>query len=780
LKTRSSAFNVAWGNRRVRKAVFQITYKRRYWNGSAYVLESSSHTIPANQISRVSGLSTKYDVPLQNRILSGNVTIVLKDKAYKWLPTNTANGVWRRDSTATSGYEPVRSEFTIYYGYILADGTTELLPIFTGLIIEDPKFDSTSGLVTIPLIAKSEAKLDAADAQKVGTALTGQATSPATGDGSNLSFSTLTKSLWNVSAVTVDGVAKTQGTQYTLGNLNDAEVEATIDFVSGSAPASGKTVLWNGNQWYRDKSISALVGYLCDQAGIGSADRTIEEPTFAGVDQSHTWKEQVDWLLFALTNASANVKPGWITFGEELLGRDLQTADDLTHWAEGGSGTRAVQSSGGWDGGAYTRFYSSGIRSGNLRVKLVPTGAGTTITTDLALSGAWTLASITAGADGPYNLTFAIVSGGVEYYTQTADRTISGNGTKVSFYYLAYQPIGIPESPPPLTIGLSRVRAVTASGSIVSPEIDLLAAPTSWLPFEYTITLNGGTITIKTNVASSSGGTYDGEIALDGADTPQSSLKRYAKVSIYATPNSDSSDMPEIDLARLNWRGSSLFIKSADFTGQTCLEAIQELAALSGMEFGSNGDGTFYFRNRAVSGEADIAISQKDAIVAVTDWSAGYKEVLNVIQVTYGTSGQDGYYFAEYGATQAGEASPTTAERFGQIVYQLDLQRFIFSNDAQVAQAIARKLYELNYRPKRKLRIRTRIIPQLDLADKMSLSFHDSPLIEKAIFGDPLQRYPVTGANSKTLARDILMKVVGHAPDLVKSESVIDLEEVLS
>ena len=776
---------MTWGNRRVRKAVYKITYKRRYWNGSAYVLESSSRTIHRREIDRISAMVTKFDVPLQNRILPSNVSIVLKDKTYKWLPSNTASGVWRRDGTATVGYDPVGSEFTIHYGYVTDTdlGTEEYLAMFTGLILDDPKFDSNSGTVTISLVGKAEAKLEAADAQKVGVFVDDGTTSPATGDGSNLTFSTQKTSLWRVrtGTVRVNGVAQTQGTHYTLDNLNDAEIEASIVFETGFDPGVGEAVLFDGDQWYRNTSISDLVGYLCDQAGIASGDREIEEPIFSGVDQSNTWTDEADWDAFTKTNMDSDSRPGWLVIGEKLRGRDFDTSDDLDFWTQSpGSGTISIDNSTPYDGDGCLLYLIALNGSRRFVVSLIPS-VGTTITTTVSPGNTWTQYSLTAGSEGPYTMRISFQIDTVEKGRVDSIDTIVSSGTKVSFWLKDHSAIHVPEVQAPQYFYVDKVRAITATGSATSAEVDMLAVPTEWIPMDLTYETNDGTITFKTQVSNTSGAGYDAAVALDGTNTPQSALKRYVKFIVEVTCNADQTDGPEIDLAVLRWRGSNLFVKSADFTGLTCLQAVQELAKLGGMEFGTAGDGTFFFRNKAVSGSADMELSQKNAIVGITDYSLGYRDVKNVAQVRYGKSGTDGYYFAEYAADDASEASPTTAERFGEKVITIDIQRLIFANDASVATAIARKLYELNYAPKRKLKLKCRIIPQLDLSDKVQVSFHDSPLIEQAIFGDPfLKGFPPLGPNPKTLARDILMKVVGHSPDLIRSESVLDLEEVLA
>ena len=162
---------MAWGNRRSRKSVYSVTYKRRYWNGSAFVLESTARTILVRDIKRIGGLGGKLDTPFHNRILPTSVTLVLQNKFYKWLPSNTA-GIWRVDATATIGYEPYGSEFTVKYGYILSDGTTELLTMFVGVIQDDPKFDSKSKTVTFKLLSRPEALLENGRAQNVGTVIT--------------------------------------------------------------------------------------------------------------------------------------------------------------------------------------------------------------------------------------------------------------------------------------------------------------------------------------------------------------------------------------------------------------------------------------------------------------------------------------------------------------------------------------------------------------------------------------------------------------------------------
>ena len=807
MKTRTDAFDVAWGNRRVRKASYYITCKRRYWNGAAYVLESSAFTIPKREIDNISGLSSKFDIPLQNRILPANVSITLLDKGYRWLPSNTANGKWRKDATATVGYEPVGSEFTIYYGYFLADETTEYLAMFTGIVQDDPSFDSINGTATFQILERSAAKLEAARAQNVCTTVTDQATSPASGAGVVTAFNGLIKSVWEMTNVRVAGVTKTLGdaNDYTVDNLNDAEVVPTINFVA--APTG--TILYNGKQWYRDQSISTLVGLICDEAGIASGDRIIEEPIFSGVDQSSLIDTGAQWIAGSYTNADPNSLAGTLRRKWHLI--ENFTAGTLANWQT--IETSFLSFSGGklQMGGSDYIERASTKTVGTWEVKL---------NRIVGATDSMQLFFIHDGSSGGYAITYVPSTGQIylardnstlvttTVAVDTTERTVRVTRTEaglMSFYvdtaligsvtdttYTTSVKMALDCSAVGNTLSMTVddiyfSNEVDGSGAVstasmvwTSPEIDMLAAPTVFLPLLPVSTLNGGSVAYTTQTATVSGGPYDAAVAVDVSLTPTSALKRYAKVIITADALAFAFSSPEFEALSLRWRGSSLFIKSADFTGLSGLSAVQELAKIGGMEFGAKGDGTFFFRNKSVTSTIDLTISQKTAIIAVSKYSTGYKDVRTIGVVRYGKSGTDGYYNSEYKAADASEASPTTAARFGNKTIELDLQRFIFSNDALVSVAIARKLYELNYRPKRKLTIKTRIIAHLDPSDKLSIRFHDSPLIEKAIFGDPLQRFPVTGPNARTLARDILMKVIGHAPDIMRSESTIDLEEVLS
>ncbi len=773
-KTTTNAFDLQWQNVGVRKASYRIEYKRRYWSGSAYVWEANWNTLKESDILKAGNISWKLSESQGDSALASNVSIVLHNNREQWNPSNTITSKWAADSTATLGYEPYLTKWQILYGYLLADGTFERPTLFTGFS-ELPQFESGSGKATFSITGR-EIMLETSNAQAIVNTFTNQSTSPATGDGSNLVFTTGNKSVWDISQVRVAGIVKTQGTDYTLSNMGDADKEATITFKT--APASAAAVDWTGQQWKRDQKISTLIGLLCDEAGITSSERTIEEPIFGSVDQSFTTDSQSDWDAGSESNTETGSKPGFVRLGEEILGGRFETQADLDdNWVHDSAST--IKTDIPQEGSGYCSLSGSTSSSIAFEVRLVPTGAGATITKTLTKIGNWTLDTITAGVDGPYKIHFVSIIGGSDSSSIVSNSTISGNGTVVRFYYWWGSSLGF-GGPATYELAIDNVRAITSTGTHTSQEIDLLATPTEWLPIEVVESLNAGTITIETNVSATSGSGYEGWVAVDGTNTPQSNLRRYFKYRINYTDNSTGDDGPETDKVIINWRSSSLFINQADFSGMDCFRAVSEFAKLADMEFGFNGDGTFFFRNKTDATTADFTLTESNAIARVSSVKPGYDKIKNLIQVRYGSE-----YYAEYNSTSAGESSPTSQEKFGDRIKPLSFNTFLFSNSASVSDAIAAKHYDGT--PRRRASILMRMTPQMDLSDTVKASFRQDPKKKKStfgLFGDDMQNaFPYLLQDdegpSDVVLQEMLAKVIGIKFDLDNRRQTIDILEIV-
>ncbi len=785
MRTVSAAWTREWEKLIGRVFVVTVEYKRRYWNGAAYVLEGAATTLDLDDIVDVQSITQKLDVPLASVFKTSNLTLIVKNDKFKWLAGNVTDGIFRPDAASSSGYDGYKSEYVVKGGYKLADGTTEQIAMFTGEAVRY-RFDSRSGQCEITLIGRVENKLAGGNAQNICTTITNQ--SAGTGDGSTKTFN-LDKSLWHVSQVRVGGVVKTQGTDYTLSNLENYETVATVTFTV--APAGSAAIDFSGKQWLRDTKASTLVAALATEAGIAAGDQQIQEPAYPSVNQQVNQDSAADWTAATKVNTDAVVKSGSICLGYQLPNGDFETGD-FTGWtsasANGGAGATASVgiATGGAHGGSKSAniacFAPEAVSTGYEAYACLVDGSGNEYNRHVFTPtvGVWAQESMTIVALTPtLKLRIAVrdsVNGSYARFDSTnyvsggsGDGTITFWHTKTGGFIIGSK----------LDVYIDDVVAhvVSASGTFLTQEIDLLAAPASWGRLEITGTLGGGAWSFETQVASSSGGTYDALVATAADLTILSATKRYLKIKGTLTSNAAQSDGPVIDKLVANFQSSTLFIAHGAFRGKNCQQAIQLIAERTNSEFGTTGDGKLFFRPKSVTVSPVLDLDEGNAVIEVSSYEVDYQGVVNAGQVTYGS------YYAEYNDTSAAAASPTSKERFGARAKSISTGDLLFSNSASLAASLARMLYEDGYRPRVRAMVECRLLPQLELGDVVTLSFYDSELLKNIVFGDPFQPFaPAFGQSYNVLAREVVMKVVGltHAVVPGPNHTRLDLLEVLS
>lgn len=378
--------------------------------------------------------------------------------------------------------------------------------------------------------------------------------------------------------------------------------------------------------------------------------------------------------------------------------------------------------------------------------------------------------------DGSGN--FVVYKDGTQLGTAT-DNTYTVNAQ----FALAAQTIN---SSAAIGLRVTEIRhAASLNPAYESQEFDLLAAPSFWGALDATQTLNGWTITLATNVATTSGGAYDGYVNVNGSSVPTSSLKRYVKIrATFSASGSARASLPELQKLRLNFSTTNLFLALAKHAGLTGLAAIEKYATATDYETGDDPDGKRFFRAKDTSGAPVVTLTQENGIIEIVDWDDGADRVANVGRVR---SGPNGEYLEEYDGASAGEASPTSEEEYGRTspsAVELDLTDLLLANDVNIAAARAQLEYERGYRKKIRIRARIWVVPWLEAGDKARLTLVDDPLHIHVVAGDPLPRagsarLSLDGTPGAAFAVNLDMKTLEYKPNYDTNIAEALFEEVL-
>lgn len=312
------------------------------------------------------------------------------------------------------------------------------------------------------------------------------------------------------------------------------------------------------------------------------------------------------------------------------------------------------------------------------------------------------------------------------------------------------------------------------TGTWISAPLDMTSAPNSYGQLAIAETLNGGSDVYYTAV-SNDNVTYDSYVLVPGSLIPQSALKRYIKIKVVQTLNVGQTASPSLASIIHTWYSSTVVVTLADFTGLTVYDAVTQLASIPNYEFGFDASENFFFRPKKASVSPVLSISDTDFIVDVLSLQGGYDQVYSGVRATYGN------YIAEVDDTALLPTDPTP--RFATVLYIPSVTSILISTDADIASNIAQALFNYYKAPRKKIKLSTKFLPQLDLSDIISVSFGDEQPAESWYYGDPDHYYgdPTIyyfGPDEIALPK-VTTKVVGYRVDTDAWACELDLEEVI-
>lgn len=768
--------------------VLGITVLRRK-KAVGFPFEVSPLVLDESEFKAISPIVKKFDVQKQNKINVSNLTLTLDNENFQWDEFNKTSGRWRPDAGSSLGYDPKDSEFAITLGVVIAsdpDTDPETIQIFKGRLVDFIQ-DTKSGTVQI-FLKGFEVKLQEVDSQKVNTLLVDAPATPALGDGFNPTFE-LAPSLFDIQQVRALAAVKLQGPDYKLSQTNDADLNAIAKFEPGKEPGLGDPVDFSARQWKRNLSVSAFLGLVADAAGILPGDRSIIEPNYPAVSQFVEYGLQAEWDAAVKVETDSVFFPGKLTLGTSMVNGGFESGD-LTQWTPNDGGGATAWSVSGPGGAGTENFFATALigKVGATGLKYevridsaVPTpgsfGAGNF--KNLSPDIEWTNESIDIppGLGAKVFVTFvAYDSGDQNNFTSLTTDVSSKRPQTVTFQYKNQGLITIPENSAIVpSLDAVRMLGTAAQGTALTDEIDFSVVPEGMQPILVDAVLNGGTISkIETQSSVLSGGPFSALAEVDGANVPVSPLRQFWKVKFTLDSNLAETDGPVLDFFRIQFLASTLLLGHADTTQKDGYQTFQRLAEITGSEFGFDNNSKLFFRPKSVSIIPILELTQDNYIIDVTPAKPGYRDVKNIVQVSYGP------YYEEVNSATQGEVFPNNSqERFGDRILPLSINDFAFANNANFAGAIAALLFDLLSKPKRKGRIICRLIPQLDLSDVVLINYSDSEL-NNPVYGDPLNPKPSFGPSGNVLYRDVLAKIIGIEHDFESGRTNLDIEEVLT
>lgn len=839
----SDAFKAAWASKTWKSYRRDVRIRRRYWNGSDFVLEDEFTTLRPADVKRVSPIIQAVDSEFQSIFLISEFTIEVASPNGEWMVSTGSPSFFAIDDTAAAGYEPVSSEVAVDVTLELADGSEEPATIFTGVLRKAPAMNSNDLTATL-VVASRALLLERSDAENIFDAVTLEDCVPPTGDDSNMDFATTSKGVAAIEDFQVNGDSVPQGRddallQYTSRDVGE-DIPATIS--TTQPPEVGQTAKWSGRLWKQDIKVEDFVEAVLDEAGI--VERSISPVSYPiplsaykRVDSQVEWEAGTTQTLLDTTTEPGSIMNRWRLLDPFTTSvyQAWQFINLAGRWSVSGGRLKSAAGAGG-SGGPLAMFpftkntgtwsFKCEITAAGLTVVCFflessnatdgfgnPTGQGYILAVSRGSSptpdtvtlyrhnGNWAI-----GANRTTILTVAVATSGDNRWSVTRDENGSfevfkngvsigtvddptystaayfgwetGVAADVYFDDLFWSPLLIGDETPDI------------SDSVWEGIFDLLEAPPSLLALDRLQELNGGATTFKTAGADEdpmspgNPGTFDALVEVEAVTRQMlSTAKRFLKVQATMTPKAPSSpDEPTIlRLLQANYSTQDLFITVANLSGLDGWAALERYVAPTGYAMGFKADGTFFLRSKTAPEAAAADLTQENCLIELLEFDPGDDRIKNVGRVRYNG------YVAEFDGADAGEAEPTSEQRFGRIAGNETLDDVLYANDVSLGEARAAAIYYAGYRRARRWRFRCWLVPWLELLDRVNVTFLRDRYAASPVFGDklmdsePRRRMAVWGApDSPVFVSGQLCTVLGWTPDVDQlGQGILYVEEVL-
>lgn len=211
-----------------------------------------------------------------------------------------------------------------------------------------------------------------------------------------------------------------------------------------------------------------------------------------------------------------------------------------------------------------------------------------------------------------------------------------------------------------------------------------------------------------------------------------------------AGPNTPIHALSVITLTTRN-----VLITMANYGTRSVLDVLKELARIADFDIGVDGEGRFFFRNKAAAA-APVLVLDGSNVERVQSVVPGWDRVFNSIRATFGQ-------FVKTANPQSeGEPAPTSIQRFRVRPLPVGGGNLLFQTDVDLATVMAKRYFGRYKEPKRRVTLTARFMPELELGDRVTFDV----------------------ASPRRIGQAFDARVLGIAHDLMSFRTELDILEV--
>lgn len=680
--------------------------------GGYYALDTANPIDISGMILKPNTLSMTLDVNEVAQYNANNVTLTLED-THNYFVEGTPNSYF------PNGYQIYGSKVVLYYGL----DTTNETPLFTGVIKELPTHKPDKYQVDLKLVSPLEMLKDI-EAKDFSDKVTGEVlTLDHTGDNNEEFYLTAQKGVGGITALYANGVKLYEGVDYEVSQLNELNYNAVIEVKNSTV--FGQTFTVDYYYWKRGLSVEEIVAGVVALGGYSGATTDIQPVAWQNAVRSPSTVSNVLGAIGYYESALNEYTFNWHnrygnswqnTQGTGGITNKLPANFDYSFTIEGGptnivpDDVGAICLGDSYNGATISETLDPNYQAANLG----PVGVTNGITcrlfygrvTHLGTSRRYigvTVHSITNGTptllysyEIPSSLQTRDVRANFEikrrgntinvYYEGNSVATATYNGSLDYHYQYDRRSSDrynhfLDNSWAFFDSSLNQHGANFTRPCIVTDTLDMTAGGSSWGAVQAELDQDA-VYFLNAYFSTDAGATWSGAYSYN-IDVNMARPERYMYY-VLGVPDSQASF--DIKDPSTYFYASTLVLNIVNLGNSTVLEALQDLALISGYEFGVDRQGVFFFRPR-VSSTTPVYVLDHSEIVKVDTVKKNLSDFFTKLTLTFAEVPLE--FYANTGTR------PTPIDKYGVINKDIDKPEIVNYDNPELAQAIGPQLLEV-------------------------------------------------------------------------------------